>query len=530
MIDEQDQKIEIANNVAQKKLFQRVLGNFNIFKKKKKTASMESTQSKSKNLITFMLELLGALKGKISKVKKKIAEGKKKRKKKIETIKSAMPPIVLTLLTNVLARLLPTMQQKVLDLLMKYLNDNCALDTVNLSLPIGLVNGMKISATNLDIFRILKEDFNSKTGQIFFGNPACFAAALRTAALYPGQPTTPYNIVGNAGLDIEYIEAEDKFKIQANQGIKDINLKDFINAMLKKVIPFTPKVFIGLAADKLYGVLSNKIDQGTSAIVNSFTQGRSADDITNDEYIMTVIENYLEYDLDDVVETATFYTFTDEQKGLIEKNINSRLNGAGSFEADCGEVFASLPPQAFLDIMDLFTGATKSTETKIVGQVLNGIGDQVTSNLGSEDKDTGKKGFFSKLIKLFPAITTKMFLSPDVVFLMEVAKMIKQQTIPTPSGIVEIPEVKSGKEFLRKNSQILREISKEFYGEIMKELFKIVKEEIIKLLLAELKAKVVEKLKAYTRVIISIGENAAQKAAASNPGAKAALAAKNMLT
>ena len=43
---------------------------------------MEAAQSKSKNLITFMLELIGALMGKISKVKKKIAEGKKKRKKK----------------------------------------------------------------------------------------------------------------------------------------------------------------------------------------------------------------------------------------------------------------------------------------------------------------------------------------------------------------------------------------------------------------------------------------------------------------
>ena len=199
--------------------------------------------------------------------------------------------------------------------------------------------------------------------------------------------------------------SDDKFNIKVNQGIQDINLKDFINAMLKKVIPFTAKVFIGLAADKLYGVLSNKIDTGLNAAANqalSFTQGRTADDITNDEYITTIIENYLEYDLDDVVETATFYTFTDEQKGLIEKNVNARLVGSGSFESGCGEVFASLSPESFLDIMDLFTGATKSTETKIVGQVLNGLGDVVTSNLGSEDKDTGKKGFFSQLIKTFP--------------------------------------------------------------------------------------------------------------------------------
>ena len=53
---------------------------------------------------------------------------------------------------------------------MKYLSDNCALDTVNLSLPVGLLPpfGMNVSARNLDIFRILKEDINSKTGQIFF--------------------------------------------------------------------------------------------------------------------------------------------------------------------------------------------------------------------------------------------------------------------------------------------------------------------------------------------------------------------------
>ena len=34
--------------------------------------------------------------------------------------------------------LLPTMQQKIMDLLMKYLSDNCALDTPNLKLPTGL--------------------------------------------------------------------------------------------------------------------------------------------------------------------------------------------------------------------------------------------------------------------------------------------------------------------------------------------------------------------------------------------------------
>ena len=105
-----------------------------------------------------------------------------------------------------------------------------------------------------------------------------------------------------------------------------------------------------------------------------------------------------------------------------------------------------------------------------------------------------------------------MFLSPDVVFLMEVAKAIKNQTVAIPGVTTDIPEVKSGKEFLQDNSQIIREIAKEFYGEIMKELYKIVKEEIIKLMLEKAKAIVAEKAKSYLAILTAGIHGRASKA------------------
>ena len=163
MANDIERKSIIVEEIAISKMQNEILGGQNDFLKKKKTFSMEGAKNeKGANLIDFMLDLVEALKGKISKVKKKIAEGKKKRKKRISAIKSSMPPIVETLLINILARLLPVMQQKVLDLLMKYLSDNCALDTPNLGLPGGFkTGGLNVSVSNLDIFRILKEDYNS---------------------------------------------------------------------------------------------------------------------------------------------------------------------------------------------------------------------------------------------------------------------------------------------------------------------------------------------------------------------------------
>ena len=488
MADNQQKKQDLTQEVAKKKLFTRIITGQLNFKKKKKTSSFDSVKDKSKNLIDFMLTMIETLKGKSDSVNDKI-----------DVVKDSLPPIVLTLLVNVLAKLLPTMQQKVLDLLMRYLKDNCALDTVNLSIPTQLTTGLQISSRSLDIFRILKEDYNSKTGQIFFGgnNTNSFAATLRNAALNPGT-TYNYPIANNIVTTIFYTATTDKFKFTTTKsGGGDVNLKDFFVGMLQGVMPFTPATFIGLACDTIYGTLSKKIDAAT----NSLTQARTADDIANDEYINNIIENYLEYDLEDIVETDTFYTFTDEQKGLIESKINGRFNGEGAFVASCGEVEASIQVNQLTDELDNVSGATKSSEVRVIGQTLNSLGDLATSNLNNDDKDTGKKGFFNQLIKLFPVITTKMFLSPDIVFVMEVAKIIKNQS--SQQVAASSAGVKSGKEFFQKNSQIMREISKEFYGQIMTELYLIVKDEIKKLIVYQVKAVVAEKAKNYLRIILS---------------------------
>jgi len=499
MADNQQKKETVVQEVAKKKLFTRIIAGENIFKKKKKTSSEDSVKDKSKNLIDFMLTMVEVLKGKSDSAKGKIGD-----------VKDSLPPIVLTLLVNILARLLPVMQQTVLDLLMKYLKDNCALDTVNLSIPTQLASGLQISSRSLDIFRVLKEDYNSKSGQVFFGgnNTNSFTALLRDAALDPG---TPYNypIGNNIVTTILYTATTDKFKFTTtNSGGGDVNLKDFFKGMLQKVMPFTPSVFIALACDKIYGTLSKKID----TTLDSLTQARTADDIANDEYINTIIENYLEYDLDDIVETDTFYTFTDEQKGIIESKINSRFDGEGSFVASCGEVEASIQVDQLTNQLDLLSGATKSSESKVIGQVLNNLGDLATTNLNNDDKDTGKKGFFSQLIKRFPRYKNKDFLSTDIVFTMEVAKVIKNQASSQVSA--SGAGVKSGKEFFQKNSQIMREISKEFYGLIMTELFIIVKDEIKKLIVAQAKVIIAEKAKNYLRIILSGVEAKLNKAIA----------------
>ena len=131
-----------------------------------------------------------------------------------------------------------------------------------------------------------------------------------------------------------------------------------------------------------------------------------------------------------------------------------------------------------------------------------------TSNLNAEDVDTGKKGFFDQLVKLFPVITTKMFLTPDVVFVMELSKVVKTNSITAPNT----DGVKSGTEFFQKNSQIMREISKEFYGLIMTELYLIVKDEIKKLIVTYVKEIVAEKAKNYLRIILSGVEGKLNKA------------------
>ena len=259
--------------------------------------------------------------------------------------------------------------------------------------------------------------------------------------------------------------------------------------MLQRVMPFTPATFIGLACDTIYGTLSKKID----TTLNSLTQARTADDITNDEYINTIIENYLEYDLDDIIETDTFYTFTDEQKGLIEGKVNSRFNGEGAFVASCGEVEASIQVDQLTDQLDTLNVATKSSESRVVGQVLTNLGDLATTNLNNDDKDTGK-----------------MFLTPDIVFVMEIAKVIKKQA--QPPAAPSVVGIKSGKEFFQKNSQIMREISKEFYGQIMTEIYLIVKDEIKKLIVSQVKAIVAEKAKNYLRIILSGIEGKLNKA------------------
>tara|TARA_Y100001938_G_scaffold30172_1_gene40982 strand:- start:338 stop:1813 length:1476 start_codon:yes stop_codon:yes gene_type:complete len=486
MADNQAKKQDLSEEVAKKKLFTRIITGEALFKKKKKTSSEDSLKDKSKNLIGFMLTMIENLKGKSDDVNQQIGD-----------VRDSLPPIVLTFIVSVLARLLPTMQQTALDLLYKYLKDYCALDIVNLGLPQAFKNGLELSSTSIDLFRTLKEDYNSKTGQIYFGNSNSFAATLRNAALNPQTPYTYLNLV-----NVEYNNSLDKFTLTPID--PNMNLKDFFESMLKSVPAFSASAFIALACDRIYGTLSKKIDN----VTNQLVQARTADDITNDEYINTIIENYLEYDLEDVVATDTFYTFTDEQKGLIEAKVNSRFNGEGGFFAACGEVQATIQTDQLTDELDKINEATKSTESRVIGQVLNNLGDLATSNLNAEDVDTGKKGFFDQLVKLFPVITTKMFLTPDVVFVMELSKVVKTNSITAPNT----DGVKSGTEFFQKNSQIMREISKEFYGLIMTELYLIVKDEIKKLIVTYVKEIVAEKAKNYLRIILSGVEGKLNKA------------------
>ncbi len=326
------------------------------------------------------------------------------------------------------------------------------------------VVGIDISATDIDIFGKYKNTPSSDIGDLLYGDKQhTFDKQMSEAIRLDGTEITYNNI------SITFDTTTENFNFK---GATNTNVGDFFNEFIDESTFIDKKEFTSQVLNQIFGNVTKKTN-------------RTIEEIYNDEYIKTVIENLISGD--DI-------TISEEKSSELYKRANEYQRGVLSYDFGCGFVETSLD---FDDFNTLVNDIIASDDPFMISNLLEDAIDLagVTNDAVQENKETVKDNFFSRLIKLIKNILINMlFSSPIVRFIMVMYEKI------TTGGYKKF----NIKEFIQDKIDfivcLIKEISKKInefiYNTILVFLEKIIKPVIRKM--------VVEKINNYTNIMKSL--------------------------
>lgn len=505
-----DDKKEIVESVA---LYQ-TLGDL---PKTKSVSSLRSVNSKSKNLIPFLLDILSLTCKDDSRVSlpqpaPNILNDTTTQISQVLPSKCEAKKILLDILTEFFPKLIEIIKKAII----KAIKAGLACKT-NFKLPgapptyfgqlptPGQIPGIdavkiKIPIKNVDFNGLTKVNPNSGAGSTLYGKSPNkdFNWFLNNAIQSNGTTSNWKGIINlRKTPNQEELEISMDRNYAHNNG-NGISFDNFLGDYVNSLDLISKENLVAKLGDRLTGSITSRLNPPPSL-----------DKLIAQEKINRVLDKIIdgsadkkEYKLED-----NYFDFSDDELLEIEDICNQKINGSINLDLGCGFSPVNLNVDTFLPNFNEIRNNPKSN--LVLQNVIDSVNNDLAKNIPAESSSTVKNTLNTEFIKEIPKVLTEIVLEPKIVVLYQLASKlvngplpnVGQQnidvpTIATPTVTVNPTiTVENSFDFVKATKVFFEIVTKESLAALLEIVYKKVKEVVIVLIAKQVIAIVKEQVK-----------------------------------
>lgn len=259
-------------------------------------------------------------------------------------------------------------------------------------------------------------------------------------------------------------------------------LTDFNNQFIDSIKIFNTEKIVSQVIDLIFGTVSKN-------------SNKSIKQLELEERINTVIKKIIHTDSNTIIDDTTF-SFTNDENRVNEFAANMRKKGEKQFETST-KVTSSIPLNSLTTMNTNVGSATNEIIKKEeLTKSLKSMSDSVASSATeSSDQKSLKLGFIQELINYLTQTIVMGILAPKIITIF----LINFKIVYGPNATFNDPI-----DFLRKNKNLIRAITKRVAGIIISALLRAVLKEITILVADAIKKRLEDKAKLNLKQLLSL--------------------------
>jgi hypothetical protein len=456
-----ESKKDAIDNVA----LLEVLGNL---PKGRSTSSLGSINSKSKNLLPFLLDLLSVT-----------------CKDNTKSVKNKSRCEATRILTNILIEFFPTLMRILKEGIIKAIKAGlaCSLDFTT---PQGNI-AIKVKLSEIDFNGLLKINPTNGLGSTFYGKNANTDLNWFLNDLIQGNNTSSWNNLINFSYDSNLEE----LTMSLDSGAQNKNFDQFLTDYLNNTELFTTEQFLSKVVNGLTGSLDAALKSvSLDSIIAQEKTNAAQKNINNSD------PSREEYQVE-----SNYFTFTNDELFNIEKTANEKYLGVTLLDLGCGLVESRIDPTIFESVFNEIKETPSNKSNLVIEKSIVTINNNLTNNVSDVDKKVSQVTLNTKMLELIPTVLTNIIFEPKIVLLYLMSSKIVNGPLTGSS-----PNIKATNSFdYSKASKVFFEfITRESLAALLEIIFKQVKDEILKLV-AETSARIIkEQVSLKSKAISSV--------------------------
>jgi hypothetical protein len=374
---------------------------------------------------------------------------------------TALQDLTGELLTNLTDKAEPTLKESATKQFIQY--------NAGQSLPSYFVNtGISIPIKSFDIFGKLKTDPASETGSLLFDdNTPNFDSQVYSALQSNGGWVTYNNI------QMSYDSSSDSMTFKPTSALG--NIGEWFSAFILDTSFINKTEFVTNVLNAIYGTISTNQDKTPEEIFDELQVTQQLEQVSNGDDSFEISQDVL----DQLFNTA-----------------NQMSEGVVTYDLGCGLVEASL---SLDDLSNTVNEIADSTDPFAVGNAMaNTVNSSFEGNeeVGEENSDTIKDGFFSKIIQAIKLEFIKVLVaSPQMRVLFAIFSAF------TNNGEVQTGDPKEDQESFK---TVIKCLIKEILAIINEFIFNLVLTELLAIIKPVITRIIREKIIQYIGVIRSL--------------------------
>lgn len=450
-----------------------VMGNL---PKGRSTSSLASVNSKSKNILPYLLDILSTTCKDNSKNPKERAS--------CEATK---------VLIRILVQFFPVLLRILKEGFIEGIKAGLACGA-NFTIPGGNdIPTMKAKLNKLDFGDMMKIDPTNGVGSLFYGKNSTvdFNWFL-------------YDLVQNGGssswkniVDLTYNQTTEELTVNINNSYAgktfDQFLIDYINS---------------IQLIQLENMISKIMDLATGAMsANLPNVNTSLDKLISIEKTNTLQEKINSSDpcKEDYQFDDSFFTFSNDELFEMENKANQKYLGTTELDLGCGILPVTVRPETMLSVFGEIRNSPPSKVSVVVEQSINTINADLANNVPQSDKKVAIESLNLKFLTDIPKVFTNIALEPKIVILYQISSK-------TINDIVV--NVTDGFDYAKATNTFFTYVTRESLAALIEIIFNEIKREILELV-AEIALKIVKdqaslKVKAIASIVTGVVDGAIQ--------------------
>lgn len=314
---------------------------------------------------------------------------------------------------------------------------------VDPSLPSWMTTtGINVPVSNIDFFNILKTNPETQAGGLLYEDVAATvnSSDLNTFLYYTIQDPSPPPYNWNGILNFTFFQngsPNNTLTIIPDTGYT--NLTDLNNDFIDSVTLFPSGQLITNIIDSLFGTISFDIS------VN-----KTEKQLELEAQIESVLQCILDANEDEVVDDS-FFTFSNPQLRAIKEEARNRKQGIRQLKT-CSTVDVNMPITILTDFREQLANAPTYNEQRVViSNVLNIMANHTATFAGQPtDEVSVKLDFIGLMFKSLMRAFVNAILGPKIVTIF----LINYKIVYGQNATYDDPI-----DFMRKNTQLIKEIT-----------------------------------------------------------------------